>query len=308
MFLAGARLNLGKASKLTKILYQHGLIGAHTFLRKGRLPEDTRVSSFGAAYQARFVGCSVRKGSDSKERIVMGAISKHTQDRHSFVDIGCGQNPKLIFLAKDAGFAEAGGIDISSAAIMRNILQNLPEIHNRAPGLSWAVWDITERPFPFPKSSVITAMSVLEHLPVDRTAEFFSSVYEALAPQGLFVVHVPSVKTPLAKLLYSFMLILYGVSQRSYLDFTRDPTHVQRFSLLELMRCGTEASFKVLDHDFFIYSRLHFLPSWLIKSLENTQVVVDKIAQGSLKEPLRQIKSIFGLGMYVIFQKSSGSC
>lgn len=157
--------------------------------------------------------------------------------RNSLLDIGCGYGFLLERFAPDYRLF---GVDISEHAVA--------VARRRLPEAALAVADIQlGLPFPSPFRAVLL-INVLEHLP--HPAEATRILHDAIAPDGLCVVHLPTINNACNRLYYRH-------------SYAKDETHVFRPSGDEVTRLFEAAGFETIMESYAPHT-----PGWLWRRLK----------------------------------------
>jgi 2-polyprenyl-3-methyl-5-hydroxy-6-metoxy-1,4-benzoquinol methylase len=107
------------------------------------------------------------------------------QDRSVRIfDAGCGDGA-LLFVLKQSGYTNLGGVDLSSEMVALAHRAGVPEAE---------LGEVCATLSAMPPASldVVFAMDILEHLPTDELFATIDAAFRALAPGGRLVVHVPN--------------------------------------------------------------------------------------------------------------------
>ena len=151
------------------------------------------------------------------------------------LDIGCGFG---YLMSRFRGRYRLVGIDLSTHAAV--------QARARLPRAVVLAADV-QRLLPFDRPFyVVLAINVIEHLPDPVAA--VSAIRDALVPDGLCVVHLPTINGLKSRLIYRFA-------------YAGDPTHVYRPSGREVRRLFEEAGFETLEASFAPHTR------WLLSDL-----------------------------------------
>ncbi|MDW8065324.1 MAG: class I SAM-dependent methyltransferase [Anaerolineae bacterium] len=171
-------------------------------------------SSFNSQFdvEGKFYEFVYRAGEASPEwnRRVLGFYIPFFSNCHRVLDVGCGQG-EFLELLRERGIS---GIGIDIDAEMIRIC--------RSKGLNVAQADLFEYLAGHESDfDGVFCSNVIEHMGADKVLRFFQLVYQALRPNGIFLVATPNPE--------SLIVHLY--------EFWRDPTHVRLYSrsLLEFM-------------------------------------------------------------------------
>lgn len=121
------------------------------------------------------------------------------------LDIACGDGYGCRILAGQV--ERILGVDINAPLIAAN------RTANAAANISYAVADCLALALPDAAVTGVTAMELIEHLPVDKVDKFVSEVRRVLTPGGSFVCSTP---------------------QNSYGDIPVVPWHIKEYSITEL--------------------------------------------------------------------------
>ncbi len=160
----------------------------------------------------------------------------------ALLDIGCGYGH---LLKRFAGRYRLAGVDVSAHAA--------DVVRSRIPGAVVVTADV-QRPLPFDRSfDVVLAINVVEHL--RDPAAGVGSIYGALVPGGLCVVHLPTVNGPVSRAIYRFA-------------YSKDPTHIYRPSGNEVRRLFESQGLAEIEgsyapHRRWLGSRLGWHPAYL---------------------------------------------
>jgi 2-polyprenyl-3-methyl-5-hydroxy-6-metoxy-1,4-benzoquinol methylase len=103
------------------------------------------------------------------------------------LDVGCGNGDFLLFL-KSKGYANIYGIDVSGEQIKLAKARGLVNIYQI--GFMEYLEKTTEQ------FSLISTLSILEHLPKNILFDAFDAINKALIPGGLLLGQVPNAKGP----------------------------------------------------------------------------------------------------------------
>lgn len=146
-------------------------------------------------------------------------IQRHfPPDRRSkVIDLGCGSGT-LIHFAREAGFHDTAGVDVSAEQIKAA----------RSRGIEGIVQgEITPFLTDLPEASVdvIVAWDVVEHLDRDESLELADLAFRALRPGGRLVLHVPNAEA------------LFGARIR-YADWTHEQAFT-RESVTQMLRVAS---------------------------------------------------------------------
>ena len=140
------------------------------------------------------------------------------------LDIGCGYGH---LLRRFAAKYRLAGIDVSphAAGVARSAI----------PGAVVVTADV-QRSLPFEVPfDVILAINVIEHLHEPWFG--IRSIREALGPDGICVIHLPTINGPLSRAIYR-------------VAYDKDPTHIYRPSGREVLGLFRAQGFKVLEATF----------------------------------------------------------
>ena len=134
----------------------------------------------------------------------------HRLKTHDILDVGSGSG-WLVKMFQENGF-QAVGCDMSPLAVKDSLVVQ---------------GDATSLPFPQNSFDLVTAISLIEHLPHPKEERFLHEVRRVLRSKGYFFLITPNFGTPLR--------LVQGKGWHGY----KDPTHVQfytRSSLIHLLR------------------------------------------------------------------------
>jgi SAM-dependent methyltransferase len=174
---------------------------------------DFRARIYGQYVHARETALapSTLEGLASRTPYLQRVIRTHfPADRDArILDLGCGHGT-LIFLARQAGYRYAEGVDRSSEQVAEARRLGIDGVREG---------DLMETLAAMPDGShqLIIAFDVIEHFTREELLPFIDEVHRALAPGGRWLIHTPNAESPF------FGRIRYG-----------DITHEQAFTVTSL--------------------------------------------------------------------------
>lgn len=113
--------------------------------------------------------------------------------------------------------------------------------------------DVTKLPFGEDKFDIVTAMSILEHLPSEETGIFLKEVSRVLKEEGLLLIHVP-IKTLASRIKKWFRTYWLKDLPVWAIDDDGDVTHTMWLTVKEYSKMIEKNGFKV-DYVKFNYVR-----------------------------------------------------
>jgi len=144
------------------------------------------------------------------------------KDKNSRVlDIGCGYGGFLYYL-KDLGYTDCLGIEVSQEQV--DLAGQLGITNTKKADLREFLQGKDG------KYDVIFARDVLEHLPKEAILDSLALIYNALSPEGVFIMQSPNGESPFS-------------GRYRYNDFT----HEVAFSLKSLSQIFTQVGFKKFE-------------------------------------------------------------
>ncbi|HEV8682189.1 MAG TPA: class I SAM-dependent methyltransferase [Actinomycetota bacterium] len=185
--------------------------------------------AYDAEYFTTLYGASPRQTWADRKRDarVVDLVRRHAPPRargESLLDVGCGFG---YLLRRFRGGFALFGIDLSAHAVR--------EAGARLDGAVVAQANVEEG-IPFrERFRVILAVNVIEHLGKPRAG--VANIREALGPEGLCVVHLPTVNNLLNRAIYRF-------------SYAKDPTHVFRPSGDEVVELFRSEGFSLLEQSY----------------------------------------------------------
>jgi 2-polyprenyl-3-methyl-5-hydroxy-6-metoxy-1,4-benzoquinol methylase len=144
------------------------------------------------------------------------------------LDIGCGSGYALAALG-ELGFTKRMGIDVNERQIAAARAQGQPAEHV----IDTIAW-LRQRQAHF---DFVSAIDVLEHIPVADQPDFVAAVHTALAPHGTFLCTVPNANSTVAM-------------RWRYIDFTHQASFTES-SLRFLLVLGGYSAVTILEAPFF---------------------------------------------------------
>jgi len=160
-------------------------------------------------------------------RHILNAIEPYIKNgRKEILDIGCGTGTLSLYLASLKNYVK--GIDISSNAIKTckiNAKKFKLEKNTDFQEIDFSKTTIRK------KFDIVLCIELLEHLPRETLA--ISRIFDYLKNNGILIISVPSIKSPLYQL---------GIIKK----FNKRVGHLRRYSSETLKKLLKRASFKIV--------------------------------------------------------------
>jgi SAM-dependent methyltransferase len=210
----------------------------------------------------------------SRNELIIWALKNYGQNLENFLELGCGTGYVLNGIAKHFPDTTLYGSEIFTAG--------LGFAARRLPSVQFMQMDARNIPFQ-DEYDVIGAFDVLEHIKEDDCV--LAQVYEALKPQGIFLLTVP---------------------QHAWLWSSTDEYafHVRRYAASDLHKKIEAARFSVLRSTSFVTI---LLPAMIISRYLHKKVTNSKFEATAELKISNRINSIFYqiIGLEMLFIKNN---